>query len=116
MIAIPVHDGRFVMVRQWRHGLEGITTEFPGGVQEDGETVFYTFDADRPNPDGTPNLLEPLLRLSVVTDPIMADGMQANGYLLLRQQNGRYYLGKTESGNRLLSISDSELLFAMRFL
>ncbi|MBR4812996.1 MAG: NUDIX hydrolase [Lachnospiraceae bacterium] len=38
VIAIPVHDGRFVMVRQWRHGLEGITTEFPGGVQEDGET------------------------------------------------------------------------------
>ena len=39
VIAIPVHDGRFVMVRQWRHGLEGITVEFPGGVQEDGETA-----------------------------------------------------------------------------
>ncbi len=98
----------FLLPQRWE---ERVTA-----VQEDGETVFYTFDADRPNPDGTPNLLEPLLRLSVVTDPIMADGMQANGYLLLRQQNGRYYLGKTESGNRLLSISDSELLFAMRFL
>ena len=42
VIAIPVHDGRFVMVRQWRHGLEGITTEFPGGVQEDGETPELT--------------------------------------------------------------------------
>ncbi len=38
VIAIPVHDGKFVMVRQWRHGLEGITVEFPGGVQEKEET------------------------------------------------------------------------------
>ena len=38
VIAIPVIDGRFVMVRQWRHGLNGITVEFPGGVQEDDET------------------------------------------------------------------------------
>ncbi len=38
VIAVPVKDGRFVMVRQWRHGLEGITVEFPGGVKEDDET------------------------------------------------------------------------------
>lgn len=38
VIAIPVHDGKFVMVRQWRHGLDGITVEFPGGVQEIDET------------------------------------------------------------------------------
>ena len=38
VIAVPVHEGRFVMVRQWRHGIEGITVEFPGGVQENDET------------------------------------------------------------------------------
>jgi len=39
VIAVPVRDGRFVMVRQWRHGMEGITVEFPGGVKEAGETA-----------------------------------------------------------------------------
>lgn len=38
VIAVPVRDGKFVMVRQWRHGMEGITVEFPGGVQERDET------------------------------------------------------------------------------
>ena len=38
VIAVPVHDGKFVMVRQWRHGYDGITVEFPGGVAESGET------------------------------------------------------------------------------
>ena len=38
VIAVPVHEGRFVMVRQWRHGMEGITVEFPGGVKESDET------------------------------------------------------------------------------
>ena len=39
VVSVPVHDGRFVMVRQWRHGMDGITVEFPGGVKEDGETA-----------------------------------------------------------------------------
>ena len=85
-------------------------------VQEEGETVFYTYDPNDLNPDGSPVLQEPLLRLAVVTDLIAADAMQPNGYLLLRQQDGRYYLGKAESGNRKLSLSASELMFAMRFL
>ncbi len=38
VIVIPVRDGKFVMVRQWRHGMGGITVEFPGGVMETGET------------------------------------------------------------------------------
>ncbi|MBQ3980072.1 MAG: NUDIX hydrolase [Lachnospiraceae bacterium] len=38
VLAVPVRDGKFVMVRQWRHGMEGITVEFPGGVMEPGET------------------------------------------------------------------------------
>ena len=34
---IPVYGDSFVMVRQWRHSSEQITTEFPGGVVDDGE-------------------------------------------------------------------------------
>lgn len=40
-IVIPVaHDGdgdKFLMVRQWRHGANALSLEFPGGVLEDGE-------------------------------------------------------------------------------
>ena len=97
----------FLMPERW----EQLVTAMP----ENGETVFYHIDPFRSNADGTPVLLEPLLRLAVVTDPVIADSMQP-GYLLLRQQNGRYYLGKTEQGSKALSISDSELLFAMQFL
>ena len=85
-------------------------------IQENGETVFYTFDPSRSNSDRTPLIQEPLLRLAVETDAVAADAMQNDGYLLLRQQNGRYYLGKTEQGSRKLSVSDSELLFSMQFL
>lgn len=85
-------------------------------IQENGETVFYTFDPSRSNSDRTPLIQEPLLRLAVETDAVTADAMQNDGYLLLRQQNGRYYLGKTEQGSRKLSVSDSELLFSMQFL
>ena len=42
-IVIPVLEttrGReFVMVRQWRHGSQGLSLEFPGGVFEKGETA-----------------------------------------------------------------------------
>ena len=31
------HDGRLVMVRQWRHGAECLTTEIPGGLCAPGE-------------------------------------------------------------------------------
>ncbi|GMO53466.1 MAG: NUDIX hydrolase [Treponemataceae bacterium] len=31
---------RFVMVRQWRHGENRVTVEFPGGVMNPGETAF----------------------------------------------------------------------------
>jgi 8-oxo-dGTP pyrophosphatase MutT (NUDIX family) len=41
VIVIPVLDGpagrQFVMVRQWRHGSQNISLEFPGGVIERGE-------------------------------------------------------------------------------
>jgi len=42
-IVIPVlesEDGRkFVMVRQWRHGAQELSLEFPGGVFEKGENA-----------------------------------------------------------------------------
>lgn len=37
-IVIAEKDGNFLMVRQWRHGEKGISTEFPGGVIDEGET------------------------------------------------------------------------------
>lgn len=37
IVTIAEHDGKFVLVRQWRHGQQRITTEFPGGVGEANE-------------------------------------------------------------------------------
>ena len=34
---IPVYQGNFVLVRQYRHGLGAITAEFPGGMCDEGE-------------------------------------------------------------------------------
>ncbi len=98
----------FLLPKRWENQVTA--------VPQDGETVFYRFDPSRSNPDGTPVLLHPLLRLTVATDPVTADGYQTDGFLLLRQQDGRYYLGKAEQGSRTLSITDSELLFSMQFL
>ncbi|HIW35967.1 MAG TPA: NUDIX hydrolase [Candidatus Treponema faecavium] len=46
VITIPVLEAnadtnepaRFIIVRQWRHGLKAVTMEFPGGVIDKGET------------------------------------------------------------------------------
>ena len=35
-------DGQFVLVRQWRHGEDRLTWEFPGGVMDKGETPEET--------------------------------------------------------------------------
>ena len=92
--------------------------------QENDEIVFYTFDADASvGTDGgdaaeiaEPVLLDPLLRLAVVSDPVSADAMQSDGYLLLQQQNSRWYLGRIEDGSRSLRLTPSELLVSVRFL
>lgn len=34
---VAVYEGKFVMVRQWRHGSDAVTAEFPGGIVDDGE-------------------------------------------------------------------------------
>ncbi len=35
---IPVVGDKFLMVKQWRHGEQALSIEFPGGVIDDGET------------------------------------------------------------------------------
>ena len=39
VVVLAVHGENFVLVRQWRHGEDKITLEFPGGVAEPGETA-----------------------------------------------------------------------------
>lgn len=85
-------------------------------VAEDEEIVFYEFDASSRTEDDEPVLQAPLLRLAVVTDPVAADAMQSEGYVLLRQMSGRYYLGRIEPGSRTLALTESELVTAMRYL
>ncbi|MBO4366491.1 MAG: alpha/beta fold hydrolase [Clostridia bacterium] len=38
VMVVPVMGDSFVMVRQWRHGMRGLTDEFPGGVCDGGES------------------------------------------------------------------------------
>ena len=42
IVIVAVHDGKFVLVRQWRHGLSKITLEFPAGVADPGEDPAQT--------------------------------------------------------------------------
>ena len=42
VMTIPVYRDCFVMVRQWRHAYKGLTTEFPGGVNDTGEDPAKT--------------------------------------------------------------------------
>ncbi len=37
VMVIPELDGKFALVRQWRHGAEAMSIEFPGGVLDEGE-------------------------------------------------------------------------------
>ena len=98
----------FLMPKRWEQQVTA--------VQENEETVFYETDIDEQNEDGTPVLKAPLLRLCTVNDPVEANGLQSDGYLLLRQQNGSFYLGKRESGAPpKLALTESELVTAMRY-
>jgi len=42
IVVLPVLGDDFVMVRQWRHAMQGITTEFPGGIGDPGEDPLRT--------------------------------------------------------------------------
>lgn len=37
VIVIPEIEGKFLMVKQWRHGSKCLSVEFPGGVIDEGE-------------------------------------------------------------------------------
>lgn len=37
VIVIPEHNNNFLMVKQWRHGINRLSVEFPGGVIDEGE-------------------------------------------------------------------------------
>ena len=98
----------FVMPERWEKKVTAI--------QENEELVFYEIDPQLQNTEGTPVLLFPLLRLAVVNDPLIADAMQSEGYLLLRRQNGNYYLGAILGEGNPMRLLESELLFAMQVL
>ena len=51
-----------------------------------------------------------------MTDPVQADNLQENGYLLIQKRGGSYYLANAESGSASLTLTQSELLFAMKYL
>lgn len=85
-------------------------------VQEYDTVVFYVLDTEAASEDGSPVVKQPLLHLAVVSDAVEAQSLQQEGYLLLRCQKGNYYLAKTEQTDRTLSLTRSELLFAMRYL
>ena len=38
VVVMPVLGGDFLMVKQWRHGADKLSVEFPGGVIDAGET------------------------------------------------------------------------------
>lgn len=38
VIVVPEIDGKFITVRQWRHGSKSLSIEFPGGVINKGES------------------------------------------------------------------------------
>lgn len=42
VVVVPVYGENFVLVRQWRHGEDRLTTEFPAGVVEPGEPPEQT--------------------------------------------------------------------------
>ena len=42
--------------------------------------------------------------------------MMLEGYQLLRRRDGRYYLGRIQSPENSLALTESELLFAMQYL
>ncbi len=98
----------FIMPEKWERRVTA--------VQENDEIVFYAFDTATNQNDGLPVLTEQLLRLAVVTDPIAADAMQSEGYMLLRRQGNQYYLGKRLSAGSRLALTESELFFAMKVL
>ena len=98
----------FLMPKRWERKVTA--------VPEGEEIVFYEIDPSAQKEDGSPVLRASLLRLRAVTDAVEADTLQGDGYLLLQQRSGCYYLALLESGSASLTLTQSELLFAMKYL
>ena len=98
----------FIMPSRWERKVTA--------AMESEEVVFYEFDRNVNAADGTPVKKTELLRLAVVDDPVAADAMEQDGYLMLRKKYGNYYMAKRTVRNHSLSITDSELILAMRIL
>ena len=96
----------FLMPKRWEKRV--------AAQREDEEIVFY--ELDTLSEGSTPELLRPLLRIAVTSDPVSADAMQQEGYILLRQSGGSYYLCSVQQGSKSLTLTESELLAAMKFL
>lgn len=39
-VAVAIHDDKFIMVNQWRHGSNSLTMELPAGLTDEGEDVI----------------------------------------------------------------------------
>lgn len=46
VVVVAVYKGCFVLVRQWRHGEDNLTTEFPAGVVDPGEPPERTAERE----------------------------------------------------------------------
>ena len=51
VMTIPVWQGQFILVRQWRHSAERLTLEFPGGVRDANEDPAETARRGAVNPN-----------------------------------------------------------------
>lgn len=83
---------------------------------EQGETVFYEWDSTTVSADGKPVLKKPLLHLAVAENAEQSALLQADDYCLLRQNGDKFYLAKTEHPESNLAITESDLVFAMRYV
>ena len=99
----------FTMPARWER-------QVTAAAESEEEIVFYEYDRNANAEDGTPVKKTELLRLSVVNDPAAADAMEQDGYLTLRKKYGNFYMAKRTVQDHPLSITDSELILAMRIL
>lgn len=98
----------FIYPTRW----ERRVTAAPG----EEEIIFYEYDQNARSADGVPVKKAELLRLAVVTDPLAADAMQQDGYLVMTHQYGNYYMAKRPETNNSLALTDSELILSLRVL
>lgn len=97
----------FLLPERWEKKVTAVLAE--------DEVVFYSLDTEAVQEEGLPVLVEPLLRITAVSDAETASTLENNGYMLMRQRGELRYLAKIEKSASPLSLSQSDLLFAMRY-